>query len=136
MQKTFLLTAVLATSLIASTSFAYTTQQADKGKEIFTNQCAMCHGARGGGGVVSDGSAYTGMKAPAVVGKGMLPNMKTVGNALAFVKGHMPLETPGSLSDADALDVIAFDLMANKIKADGQPLTAEIAQKIVLHGKK
>lgn len=136
MRKTFAVSTVLMLVLTVSIAFSYTTQQAERGKQIFIQQCASCHGASGEGGVVSEMyGAYAGMKVPPVVGKGMLPNMRTAGNAYAFVKAHMPLQSPGSLSEAEALDVIAFDLMANGIKADGQPLTPESAQKIVLHEK-
>lgn len=136
MRRTFLVTTIVSLCLIASTSFAYTNQQAEKGKEIFAKKCAMCHGGEGEGGVVSEAyGEYAGMKAPPIVGKGMLPNMKTAGNAYAYVKAHMPLQAPGSLSEADALDVTAFALMGNKVKADEQPLTADNAKKIDLHGK-
>jgi thiosulfate dehydrogenase len=137
MRKTFLITTALVMSLNISTAFAYTTQQVDNGKQIFINQCARCHGSSGEGGVVFDENGiYTGMKVPPIMGEGMLPNMKTVGNAYAFVKAHMPLQTPNSLSDTDALDVIAFVLMTTEMKNDGQPLTAETAQKIILHKNK
>ncbi len=136
MRKTFAVSTVLMLVLMVSIAFSYTTQQAERGKQIFIQQCAVCHGASGEGGVVPQMyGAYAGMKVPAVVGKEMLPNMKTAGNAYAFVKAHMPLQSPGSLSEEEALAVIAFDLMANGIAADGQPLTPESAQKIILHGK-
>jgi cytochrome c len=136
MRRTLVASTVLMLVLSVSIAFSYTTQQAERGKQIFIQQCASCHGANGEGGVVSEMyGAYAGMKAPPVVGKGMLPNMKTAGNAYAFVKAHMPLQSPGSLSSEEALAVIAFDLMANGIKADGQSLTPESAQKIVLHGE-
>lgn len=116
-----------------SIAFAYTTEQANDGKQIFIRQCAMCHGASGEGGAVPDQlKGYAGMIVPPVVGKGALPNMKTAGNAYTYVKNHMPLAAPGSLSEKDALDVIAFALEANGIKPDGQPLTPETAQKIKL----
>lgn len=135
MRKT-LLTTTLLTMCIASTAFAYTAEQAEKGKQIFSKQCAECHGAGGEGGVVPDEyKDYAGMKVPPVVGKGMLPHMKTAGNAYAFIKSHMPLQKPGSLSEEEALNIVAFDLMANGVKSDGKPLTAESARKIMLHEK-
>jgi cytochrome c len=131
--RNLLIISVLSLFAFASTTFAYTTEQAEKGKEIFAKQCAECHGANGAGGTVPDEyTDYAGMKAPPVVGEVRLPSMKTAGNAYAFVKSHMPLQAPGSLSSDEALAVIAFDLMANGIEADGQPLTAENAKEINL----
>ena len=136
MRKSLMTSAVLALCCVTVTAFAYTTEQAEKGKQIFAKQCAGCHGAGGEGGVVPDEYVdYAGMKVPPVVGKGRLPHMKTAGNAYAFIKSHMPLQAPGSLSSEDALNIVAFDMMANGVEADGQALTAESAKKIMLNEK-
>ncbi len=132
-KKLPILLIVLVLFLSVSMVFAYTAEQANRGKQIYTRQCSMCHGANGQGGTVPDQvKGYAGMIAPPVAGKGALPNMKNAGNAYTFVKAHMPLSAPGTLSEKEALDVIAFDLEANGIKADNQPLTPESAQKVML----
>jgi len=137
MRKMLITSAALALCCATVTAFAYTAEQAEKGKQLFVKQCAECHGAGGEGGVVpGEYSDYAGMKVPPVVGKGYLPHMKTAGNAYTFIKSHMPLQSPGSLSSEDALNIVAFDLMANGVKADGQALTVESAKKIMLHKKK
>lgn len=136
MRKFIMTTAALALCCITGTALAYTEEQAEKGKEIFAKQCAECHGAGGEGGVVpNEYTDYAGIKAPPVAGKGSLPHMKTAGNTYAFIKSHMPLQSPGSLSSEEALNLVAFDLKANGKKADGQPLTVESAKKIMLHEK-
>jgi cytochrome c len=125
---------ILTLVMSVSMAIAYTAEQANEGKQIFTRQCSGCHGASGGGGIVPDQvQGYAGMTVPPVVGKGALPNMKTAGNAYMFVKNHMPLASPGSLSEKEALDIVAFDLEANGVgKPDNQPLTPESASKIML----
>ena len=35
-----------------ATVFAYTTDQASNGKDLYAKNCALCHGASGGGGTV------------------------------------------------------------------------------------
>jgi hypothetical protein len=53
-----------------------------------------------------------------------------------FIKQHMPLQKPGSLSDQEYLDIVAFDLMANKAGKPGdKPLTTDMLSGIKLHKK-
>jgi hypothetical protein len=67
---------------------------------------------------------YVGMKVPPVVGKGALPNMQTGENVYTFIKQHMPLQKPGSLSDEDYINIVAFDLKANNLaKPSNEALT-------------
>ncbi len=129
--------ALLMGSLIAAAALGYTEEQANKGKAVYTAQCASCHGAQGQGGKVPDSfTGYGGMKAPPVAGKGALPNMETAENVYTFIKQHMPLQKPGSLSDQEYLDIVAFDLMANKAGKPGdKPLTTDMLAGIKLHKK-
>ena len=78
-----------------------------RGKIVFAEKCATCHGAEGQGVQGADG-AYA---FPALWGErsfNLGAGMARLGNASAFVKWNMPLGQGGSLSDADALDVAAF----------------------------
>ncbi len=122
---------------LASGAFAYTAEQADRGQRVFDDQCAVCHGQNGHGATVSDSfRAYAGMKAPPVAGKGALPNMQTAENVFTFVKQHMPLHKPGSLSDQNVIDFVAFDLKANDMaKPSTEALTAGALPTIKLHAK-
>ncbi len=117
----------------AAAAFAFTTEQANQGKEIYVKNCAVCHGASGQGGPVPQQFGnLAGKKAPALVGKGALPGMKDAGQVYQTAKKLMPADKPGSLKDQDYLDVVSFALQANGIKADNKPLTPESAKKIKL----
>lgn len=122
---------------VAGAAFAYTAEQADRGQRVFAEQCASCHGANGHGGKVPDSfRGYAGMQAPPVAGKGALPNMQTAENAFTFVKQHMPLHKPGSLSDQNVLDIVAFDLKANDVaQPSTEALTVQALPNIKLHTK-
>jgi S-disulfanyl-L-cysteine oxidoreductase SoxD len=116
-------------------AFAYTTDQASKGKELYVKYCAVCHGTNGEGGAVPEQfGKLAGMKAPPVAGPGFLPGMKTVGEVYDFARKNMPGNKPGSLKSNQYLDIISFALEANGIKPDGKPLTPASAKKIKLSG--
>lgn len=121
----------------AAPAFAYTTEQAASGKELYVKNCAVCHGAGGEGGPVpKQFGKLAGLKAPRLVGPGFLPGMKSVGEVYDFAKKNMPGDKPGSLKDSEYLEVISFALQANGIKPDGKPLTPDSAKKIKLGGGK
>jgi cytochrome c len=121
----------------AATVFAYTTDQASSGKELYTKNCAACHGAGGEGGTVpGQFGKLAGLKAPRIVGPGGLPGMKDVGQVYDFASKNMPGNKPGSLKSNEYLDIISFALQANGIKPDGLPLTPESAKQIKLAGGK
>jgi cytochrome c len=125
------------TVMLTGGAFAYTAEQADRGQRVFDDQCATCHGRNGHGATVPDSfRAYAGMKAPPVAGKGALPNMQTAENVFTFVKQHMPLHKPGSLSDQNVLDIVAFELKANDMaKPSTEALTVQALSAIKLHAK-
>ncbi len=126
----------IITALVA-TGFAYTTDQASNGKELFVKNCAFCHGANGTGGTVPEQfGKLAGSKAPPLVGPGRLPGMETVGQVYDFASKNMPANNPGSLKSDEYLDIISFALQANGIKPDGKPLTPASAKNIKLSGGK
>ena len=113
---------------------ATSTADAALGAKLFASKCSECHGDQGQGS----------KKAPPVVGKDALPKdprpgqkrqaqFHTAADVLAFIKAKMPGDDPGSLSDEDALAILAFDLQANGVDLKGQPLTRESAAQITLH---
>lgn len=126
---------VLGVTLLAfvAGAYAYTTDQASKGKELYVKHCAVCHGASGQGGPVpKQFGGLAGMKAPTLVGPGRLPGMETVGQVYDFASKNMPGDKPGSLKSDEYLAIISFALEANGIKPDGKPLTPASAKEIKL----
>lgn len=75
-----------------------------RGRALFASTCAECHGADGSGGT------YVGPVPPLWgsrsfnIGAGMA-RQRTMA---AFVRGNMPFNAPGTLSDQQAFDVAAF----------------------------
>lgn len=108
--------------------------QVERGAALYAASCASCHGDAGQGGD----------KAPAVVGDGVLPldpppgskhrnvQFRTALDVFSWVKKTMPADDPGSLSDADYVAILAFDLKANGVTLEA-PLDAEIAKGLVLN---
>ncbi|MES2178323.1 MAG: c-type cytochrome [Gemmatimonadota bacterium] len=72
-----------------------------RGHEVFTNNCARCHGADGGGVAVVP--ALWGPKSYSVGA-----SMARVERAASFVRHNMPFDKPGSLTDQQAFDVAAY----------------------------
>ena len=92
-----------------------------QGKQVFTDNCAACHGDSGVGGI----------KDRLVGGQGSLSSnapVKTVGSfwpyattLFDYIHRAMPYQAPGSLSDDDTYAVAAYILQLNGIlDADGQ----------------
>ena len=109
------------------------TAQIEKGKKLYTDKCASCHGDAGQG--VKD--------APPVVGKDAFPldprpkqkrdvKFHTAADVFAWTSKNMPAKKPGSLTTDEYLAIFAFDLTANGVKLD-KPLDGAAAAKIVLH---
>lgn len=72
-----------------------------RGAEIWAVQCARCHGADGEG---TPAAPPTWGDRSFNIGAGMA----RIRTAAGFIKANMPFDQPGSLSDADALDVAAY----------------------------
>ena len=86
----------------------YTTEQAERGQRVFVGRCADCHGPRGDG-VDTDPDQPAG---PPVAGGSFLAEWQgqTVYTLFAYTRLRMPTINPGSLSDEDYIDAIAFML--------------------------
>ncbi|WP_442909595.1 c-type cytochrome [Hydrogenophaga sp.] len=84
-------------------------QQADfvRGEKVYTESCALCHGADGAGQRTQNGYAVF----PALWGADSFnwgAGMGRISNAAAFVKANMPLGLPGTLTEQQAWDVALF----------------------------
>jgi len=77
-----------------------------RGKKIFAQNCAICHGAKGKGTKANGKYVF-----PPLWGKDSFnwgAGMHRVNTAAGFIKANMPLGKPNSLSDQQAWDVAAF----------------------------
>jgi thiosulfate dehydrogenase len=80
---------------------------AERGKQVYAQKCAVCHGADGQGIFgVSGETVYPPLWGPKSFNIGA--GMARLNTAAAFVKANMPFGQGGSLSDQDAFDVAAF----------------------------
>ena len=92
----------------------YTAEQAGRGQNVYVSKCSECH----------DG----GIMGPELWGRDFMSawDGKNVRSLFDAVKGTMPADTPGSLSEGDALDVVAYILRENGQPAGGSPLVAAV----------
>jgi mono/diheme cytochrome c family protein len=84
----------------------YTEEQAKRGQQGYSDQCASCHGPELTGGEM----------APALAGGEFLAGWDglTVGDLFERIRISMPQNSPGSLSGAQNADILAFMLASNK----------------------
>ena len=87
----------------------YTADQADRGKAVYADQCASCHGATLAGGDV----------APPLSGSAFLNNWNntSAGDLFDRISTTMPQSAPGSLSGKQVSDVEAYIFQANGFPA-------------------
>jgi thiosulfate dehydrogenase len=75
---------------------------ADRGRQVYAQQCALCHGPDGAGQTPA---------IPALWGPGAYSDgagMNEIGKMAAFVQHNMPKSSPGSLTSQQAYDVAAY----------------------------
>ncbi len=84
----------------------YTEEQAKRGQQGYSEQCASCHGPELTGGEM----------APALAGGEFLAGWDglTVGDLFERIRISMPQNSPGSLSGAQNANILAFMLASNK----------------------
>jgi thiosulfate dehydrogenase len=77
------------------------------GKEIYSQKCALCHGADGSGQQSPDGQTVF----PPLWGSKSYnwgAGMSSINNAAGFIKANMPLSQGNTLTDKQAWDVAAY----------------------------
>src|SRR5262245_348358 len=108
----------------------YTEEQANRGRQGYSEQCASCHGPELTGGEM----------APALAGGEFLAGWDglTVGDLFERIRISMPQNSPGSLSGAQNADILAFMLASNKFPTGTTELAkdAMILKTIKLEAKK
>src|SRR5579864_2535017 len=94
----------------------YTNDQANRGKQLYADACASCHGPELTGGEM----------APPLVGGDFTSdwNGLSVGDLFDRIRISMPQNAPGSLTGQQNADILAFMLQANKFPSG----TTELAK--------
>lgn len=87
----------------------YTGEQAQRGKTVYSKECASCHGSEMTGGEA----------APPLAGDAFLSNWNglTVGDLFERIRKSMPQDNPGRLSRQQDADVLAYMLNVNGFPA-------------------
>jgi mono/diheme cytochrome c family protein len=97
----------------------YTAEQAKRGEDLYPDGCSRCHG-----------DELEGDEAPALRSEEFLRDWKglTLGDLFLRVKDAMPGDAPGTLTNAQTADVIAYILSRNHIPAGNLPMPANAQQ--------
>jgi len=87
----------------------FTEAQATRGKALYSQECASCHGSELTGGEM----------APPLAGGEFMAGWDglTIGDLFERVRISMPQNSPGSLSGQQNADILAFVFQANKFPA-------------------
>jgi quinoprotein glucose dehydrogenase len=93
----------------------YTAEQAKRGETMYKENCAACHG---------EDLAGSGPM-PALAGNDFVANWKTVGDLFEKTHTSMPASAPGSLSEQQTSDIIAFMLSKSNFPAGTTELAAK-----------
>jgi quinoprotein glucose dehydrogenase len=83
----------------------YTSDQADRGKAVYSSACARCHAD------TLDGND----EVPPVKGSHFMTNWdgQSVGDLVQRIRNTMPLDDPGSLGGASTADLVAYLIQQN-----------------------
>jgi mono/diheme cytochrome c family protein len=86
----------------------YTAAQAERGRQIYTTQCAECHG-----------NTLEGTSGPPLAGENFLSNWsaRPLLGLVEKIQNTMPFNRPSSLSRAQSTELAAFILQAGKFPA-------------------
>ena len=104
-------------------SGVYTAAQNQRGEEIHADVCAICHGRR------LNGAGNPEMPpSPAIAGTSFVRKWsgRTVAALFLYVRQTMPPDSPGTLSEQQALDAIAHMFAVNKMPAGDKELTTDL----------
>jgi cytochrome c len=110
------------------------TDQVAEGAGLYVAHCAACHGPTGAGG------PHT----PEVVGAHAFPieprpgqkrtaRFYTARDVYDFIRKNMPANDPGSLSDTQYADILAFDLKLNGFDLKDERVNDLNAANFILH---
>jgi len=102
----------------------YSEAQAARGKDLFGEKCSECH----------EGTEPAG---PELIGSAFVDNWRedTLDGLFGFIRTNMPQAEPGSLKEAQYLDIVAFILQNNNYKSGTKDLTADATKNILVVGE-
>src|SRR3712207_2099549 len=81
--------------------------QVARGEQAYSLACAFCHGNNLEGG-----------EGPALIGGGRMAPYVNAARLYQYTRGTMPLDAPGSLSEQQYYDLVAYLLARNNLLAD------------------
>src|SRR5215813_6668034 len=96
----------------------YSEEQAHKGRDLYDEHCASCHGAalEGQGSLPLSGATFRMRWAD---------DHHSVDDLFYIIRTLMPYGQPATLSKQEYIDVIAYILMANGYPATAEPLSSD-----------
>jgi mono/diheme cytochrome c family protein len=105
---------------------SYSAAQADRGKTLYSDQCVACHG-----------EMLEGVVGPPLTGDDFLTDFGShpVVDVIQKIQATMPQQAPGTLTRAQATDLAAYILQANKYPAGADLTDATAAQFTLPAGK-
>src|SRR4051812_32231879 len=89
---------------------AYTKEQAQAGANVYSANCASCHGSH------LQGGAAPALKGPTFA-KSAEVSFSTASKLLEFISSQMPVNNPGSLTPTQYRQVLSFILAGNQYPA-------------------
>ncbi len=94
----------------------YTDAQAERGRPLYMQSCAICHSADLSGT----------FETPPLVGR-FMPywSGSTLDSLFDYVSTAMPLHNPGALSAGANIDIVAFILKSNDLPSGSKELSAD-----------
>lgn len=101
----------------------FTEDQADRGREVYEGACALCHGYRLNGAPDDPDMRSTPPLARAAFIRDW--EGRSLGALFVYSKGAMPEDNPGSLTDQENVDVIAYMLSVGGMPAGEAELPAD-----------
>ncbi len=117
-----------AAAFDTTASFAsgdYTQSQAQAGKQVYSTHCALCHGTNllGKAGPPLGGSQFA---------SSLQFSKMSAQQLFDYMKTHMPANAPGSLSDQQYLDTLAYILSQNGYPAGSTALSSSTIANVKL----
>jgi mono/diheme cytochrome c family protein len=105
---------------------SYSAAQADRGKQLYTDQCVACHG-----------EMLEGLVGPPLAGDDFLTDFggHPVAEVIQKIQGTMPQQAPGTLTRPQATELTAYILQFNKWPAGADLTDASAAQFTLPAGK-